>query len=61
MDNREYLTWGTRLTVYTYIDTQQLLTAITNLSKRERKHLIQSHIVGNRHITFDLPTSCVYR
>ena len=58
---REALTWGTRLIVYTYVDTNALLTVLANLSKKERKHIADSYIVGNRHITFDLPTNTVYR
>ena len=59
--NKEHLTWGTRLTIYKYLETHMLLAKITNLSKKERKHLTLSQIAGNRRITLDLPTKSTYR
>ena len=55
------LTWGVRLTIYSFVDTHSLLSVITNLSKKERKYLQSSHIAGKRSITIDLPTDAVYR
>ena len=54
------LTWGIRLEIYKYVNTPMLLKVITNISKRERKYLAQSHISGNRRITINLPTGYRY-
>ena len=58
--NAKTLTPYIRLTIYSFVDTNLLLSVITNLSKKERKFLESSRIAGNRKITIDLPTDAVY-
>ena len=55
--NKESITWGSRLIVYSYLKTEELLRKVTKLSNRERGFLLNSHIAGNRLISFKLEGS----
>ena len=52
--NKERITWGSRLIIYSYLDTSELLGKVTKLSNRERGFLLNSHIAGNRYLRLKL-------